>query len=127
VCAALGAAPLIAAATAGGGGDPIRAGVPVLDLHLRDDAVSGLPGVLPPGPLILRVTNDASSDRGLTLAHVEEPGTRVLARTAVLAPGDQDLVGFRLGPGRWIAAQAGVSRAPAAVTLVPAPSPGAPR
>ncbi len=125
-CVALGAVPLVAAGSAADD-DLIGAGLPVIDLSMRDDAVAGLPGVLPPGPVTVRATNDASSDRSLSLGRLDAGSVRVVAHTAVLAPGEADLMVVRFRPGRWIAAEGGVSRAPAAATLVPAPAPGAPR
>jgi hypothetical protein len=126
VCVALGAVPLIAAGP-GDAGDPVAAGAPVMDLTLGDEAVAGLPGVLPEGLWVVRVTNTAASDRSLTMARLDGGATRVVARSVGLAPGEQDLVAVRFVPGRWIAAEGGVSRGPAAATLVPAPAPGAPR
>jgi hypothetical protein len=125
-CAALAALPFVAAGTAADD-DLIGAGLPVVDVSLRDDAVAGLPGVIPPGPVTVRATNDGSSDRSLALGRLDDGSVRVVARTAVLAPGEADLVVVRFRPGRWIAAEGGVSRAPAAAALVPAPAPGAPR
>jgi hypothetical protein len=125
-CLALGAVPFVAAGTAADD-DLVGAGLPVVDLSMRDDAVAGLPGVIPPGPVTVRATNDGTSDRSLALGRLAGGSLRVVARTAVLAPGDADLIVVRFRPGRWVAAEGGVSRAPAAATLVPAPAPGAPR
>ncbi|HTI33827.1 MAG TPA: hypothetical protein VL422_09150 [Miltoncostaea sp.] len=123
-CLALAAAPLLAA-PASDDHDP--AGLPVLDLTLRDDAVTGLAGVVEPGPAALRVTNAGSSDRSLVVERLDGDTPRVVAHSASLVPGAWDVVVVRFGPGRWLAAEEGVSRAPAAATLVPAPAPGAPR
>ena len=124
-CIALGAVPLVAAE--GPAGEPGAGGLPVLDLTLRNDAVAGLPGVIPAGRMTVRVVNDGSSRRSLVIARLNGRGMRVAARTGALAPGDGAVVAVRFTPGRWLAAERGVSRGPAAETLVPAPTPGAPR
>ena len=60
-CIALAAAPL-AAADAPGEAHAAQ-GLPVLDLTLRDDAVAGLPGVIPAGPMTcLLYTSDAADE-----------------------------------------------------------------
>ena len=125
-CTALAAVPLVAAGS-GGGDDPIGAGLPALHLTMRDDAVTGLPGAFPAGPVIVAVSNGAASSRSLYVARLDGDELRVAARTGALAPGQDAAVMVRLDPGRWIAAEAGVSRPAAAVTLVPATTPGAPR
>ena len=61
------------------------------------------------------------------IARLDGGALRVAARTGALAPGDGIAVTVRFTPGRWLAAERGVSRGPAAATLVPAPTPGAPR
>ena len=124
VLAALAAAPLLAAPAAD---DHDPAGLPVIEVTMRDDAVAGLAGVLDPGPAAVRVTNGGSSDRTLVVGRVDGPPLRVVARSASLAPGAWDVVVVRFGPGRWLAAEEGVSRAPEAASLVPAQAPGAPR
>jgi hypothetical protein len=124
-CALLAATPLVAAAPAAGDRDP--ADLPVIDLTMRDDAVAGLAGVVDAGPAAVRVTNAASSDRTLVLERLRRRGVRVAARSASLVPGAWDVVLVRLAPGRWLAAEEGVSRGPVAETLVPARAPGAPR
>jgi len=118
------AAPLLAAPAAD---DRAGAELPTIDITIRDDAVAGLSGVVPAGPTAVRVTNACSSDRALVVGRLHDDGLRVVARTASLAPGARDVVVVRFAPGRWVAAEAEVSRAPAAVTLVPATAPGAPR
>jgi hypothetical protein len=125
-CTALGSVPLVAAGS-GGGDDPTGAGLPALHLTMRDDAVAGLPGAFPAGPVVVAVSNDAASPRSFYMARLDGDELRVAARTGALAPGQDAAVTVRLEPGRWIAAEAGVSRAPAAVTLVPATANGAPR
>jgi hypothetical protein len=77
--------------------------------------------------MTVRVVNDGSSRRSLVIGRLNSRGMRVTARTGALAPGDGAAVAVRFTPGRWIAAERGVSRGPAAETLVPAPMPGAPR
>lgn len=124
VCVVLGATPLLASPAAD---DHDPDGLPVIDLTMRDDAVAGLAGVVAPGPAAIRVTNAGSSDRWLVVGRVDGAALRVVARSATLVPGAWDLVVVRFGPGRWLAAEEGVSRAPAAAALVPAPRPGAPR
>ncbi|MGE0027822.1 MAG: hypothetical protein AB7O78_03665 [Thermoleophilia bacterium] len=121
----LGAAPLVAAERPGG--EPATSALPVLDLTLRDDAVAGLPGVVAGAPTAVRVTNEASGARTLSLARLDGDHARVVTRTATLAPGAGQVVRLRLTPGRWLAAEGGVSRGPVAATLVPAPASGAPR
>ena len=78
VCVALGAVPLIAAGP-GDAGDPVAAGVPMMDLTLGDDAVAGLPGVLPEGVLVVRVTNTAASRCRRCWRHTARPGWRTSA------------------------------------------------
>ena len=124
-CIVLGAAPLVAAADRAG--EPAAGALPALDLTIRDDAVAGLPGVLPAGPMAVRVGNAASTRRSLVIARLDGGALRVAARTGALAPGDGIAITVRFVPGRWLAAQRGVSRGPAAATLVPGPTPGAPR
>lgn len=124
-CIALGAVPLVAAEHPAG--RPAAAGLPVLDLTLRDDAVAGLPGVVAAAPTAVRVTNAASGARTLSMVRLDGGRARVVARTGTIAPGDGRVVRLRLRPGRWLAAEGGVSRAPVAATLVPAPATGAPR
>jgi hypothetical protein len=121
---ALCAAPLLPAPAAG---DRAAGELPTIDITMGDDAVAGLPGVAPAGPAAVRVTNAGSSDRALVVGRLDRGALRVAARTASLAPGGRDVVVVRFAPGRWVAEEAGVSRAPAAVTLVPATAPGAPR
>jgi hypothetical protein len=123
-CVVLGATPLLASPAAD---DHDPAGLPVIDLTMRDDAVAGLAGVVAPGPAAVRVTNEGSSDRTLVVGRLDGTALRIVARSASLVPGAWDLVVVRFGPGRWLAAEEGVSRAPAAATLVPAQAPGAPR
>lgn len=125
VCIALATVPLVAADTPSG--HPAAGGLPVIELTLRDDAVAGLPGVVAAAPTAVRVTNAASTGRSLSIARLDGDRARVVARTGTLAPGDDQLVPLRLTPGRWLAAEGGVSRGPVAATLVPAPAPGAPR
>ena len=124
-CIVLGAAPLVAAEDRAG--EPAAGALPALDLTIRDDAVAGLPGVLPAGPMTVRVGNAGSTRRSLVIARLDGGTLRVAARTGALAPGDAIAVTVRLTPGRWLAAERGVSRSPVAETLVPAPTPGAPR
>lgn len=124
-CVVLGAAPLVAAGVRAGG--PGERALPALDLTLRDDAVAGLPGVLPAGRMTVRVGNAGLTRRSLVIARLDGGALRVAARTGALAPGDGIAVTVRFTPGRWLAAERGVSRGPAAATLVPAPTPGAPR
>ncbi len=124
-CAVLGAAPVVAAQTQAGA--PDAQGLPVIDLTLRDDAVAGLPGVVPAGRTAVRVTNGAATRRSLSLARLDGDHARVVARAGALAPGEVRVVALRLTPGRWLAAEGGVSRGPVAATLVPAAAPGAPR